>query len=222
MLAPGCDPLQIARACVEERRFAELYLADLDAIQEGRPQFDLIRRLTDLPVDFLLDLGIRSAHDLDQARRRLGSERIRYVLATETLSNVDELRRSIAESDAIDRIAIGLDFVRGSFRTGAGDGRESVEVWIGAAQSAGIADVVALDLDRVGSDLGFAWPAALGASSAFRSFSRKISGGGIRSLDDLRCAGKAGCDGVLVGSALHDGRISPADLTPAALSKRPS
>jgi phosphoribosylformimino-5-aminoimidazole carboxamide ribotide isomerase len=35
-----------------------------------------------------------------------------------------------------------------------------------------------------------------------------ISGGGVRSHDDLRLLSSAGCDWVLVASALHDGRLS--------------
>jgi phosphoribosylformimino-5-aminoimidazole carboxamide ribotide isomerase len=39
-----------------------------------------------------------------------------------------------------------------------------------------------------------------------------IGGGGIRSIDEVRRLTNAGFDRVLVASALHDGRITPADL----------
>ena len=80
------------------------------------------------------------------------------------------------------------------------------------ALRAGVDCVVALDLDRVGSDAGFALPGELGESPAFRAFANRISGGGVRSIDDLKGARAAGCDGALVGSALHDGRLSPRAL----------
>ena len=51
-----------------------------------------------------------------------------------------------------------------------------------------------------------------------REISRKwphielIGGGGVRALADLRSLRAAGCRGALVASALHDGRLSAADL----------
>jgi phosphoribosylformimino-5-aminoimidazole carboxamide ribotide isomerase len=35
-----------------------------------------------------------------------------------------------------------------------------------------------------------------------------FAGGGVRDEDDLRRLADAGCDGVLVATALHDGRLT--------------
>jgi len=37
-------------------------------------------------------------------------------------------------------------------------------------------------------------------------------GGGVRGAEDLRSVAASGCDAVLVASALHDGRLTAADL----------
>jgi phosphoribosylformimino-5-aminoimidazole carboxamide ribotide isomerase len=43
-----------------------------------------------------------------------------------------------------------------------------------------------------------------------------VSGGGVRGVDDLKQLRDAGCDYALVASALHDGRITRADLNAAS------
>ena len=40
-----------------------------------------------------------------------------------------------------------------------------------------------------------------------------VAGGGIRGVEDLLRLAEAGCDAVLVASALHDGRITIEDLS---------
>ena len=39
-----------------------------------------------------------------------------------------------------------------------------------------------------------------------------ITGGGVRGVEDLRQFRQAGVSGVLVASALHDGRLTPAEV----------
>jgi phosphoribosylformimino-5-aminoimidazole carboxamide ribotide isomerase len=39
-----------------------------------------------------------------------------------------------------------------------------------------------------------------------------VAGGGVRGVDDLARLADTGCDGALVATALHDGRIRAADV----------
>ncbi len=39
-----------------------------------------------------------------------------------------------------------------------------------------------------------------------------LAGGGVRNADDLRRLKASGCDAALVATALHDGRITAADV----------
>ena len=69
-----------------------------------------------------------------------------------------------------------------------------------------------LDLAAVGIDGG---PQAAAACRPIRQSHpdvELISGGGVRGLADLKAFEEAGCDAVLVASALHDGRLSPKDV----------
>lgn len=215
ILVQGSDPVDAAKAFVERFGFDEIYVADLDALQEGRPQFDLLRRIADLPVRLLLDLGIGRPEDVERARRELSRSNTCFVLATEASESVASFQDCLAAFDTCEDAALGLDYLQGRFRTRQQaaafipEPDRSPDAWMVAAQAADVTAVIALDLDRVGSDSGFAWPDGLEVSTNFRNFRRKIAGGGIRSAEDLLVAGRAGCDAVLVGSALHDGRIAP-------------
>jgi phosphoribosylformimino-5-aminoimidazole carboxamide ribotide isomerase len=217
VLLRGSDPVELAKTLIERFGFQELYVADLDALQGGPAQFDLLRRIAEAPVRLLFDLGIGLPEQVERARQELPVANLGFVLATEASPGVEAFRDCLAAMDVPTQATLGLDYVRGGFRTkrrptvaAPESGAAGPEAWMVAALQAGVETVVALDLDRVGSDRGFAWPGGLALSSDFRRFRRKISGGGIRSLDDVRAACAAGCDAVLVGSALHDGRIAPA------------
>jgi phosphoribosylformimino-5-aminoimidazole carboxamide ribotide isomerase len=67
--------------------------------------------------------------------------------------------------------------------------------------------VLVLDLAAVGSGTG---PHNLDTIAALKHLVgvRVLAGGGVRGAEDLRVLAEAGCDGVLVGTALHDGRIA--------------
>jgi phosphoribosylformimino-5-aminoimidazole carboxamide ribotide isomerase len=42
-----------------------------------------------------------------------------------------------------------------------------------------------------------------------------LAGGGVRDVEDLRALAARGCDGALVATALHDGRIGARDIAAA-------
>jgi phosphoribosylformimino-5-aminoimidazole carboxamide ribotide isomerase len=50
-----------------------------------------------------------------------------------------------------------------------------------------------------------------------------LAGGGVRGYEDLARLADAGCDGALVATALHDGRLCAADVASAhRLQGRPT
>ena len=84
------------------------------------------------------------------------------------------------------------------------------------AAAAGAETLLALDLGRVGTGRGV----DLGLLQSLRRRLpdiRLLAGGGILTRSDLEQMRDAGCDAALVASAIHNGRLSPADL--AAVSQ---
>jgi phosphoribosylformimino-5-aminoimidazole carboxamide ribotide isomerase len=77
-----------------------------------------------------------------------------------------------------------------------------------------------MTLARVGSGEG---PdlARLGQIMGKNPGHRLYAAGGVRDLDDLKGLNDAGAAGVLVASALHDGRIGPDALARFASTSKP-
>ncbi len=71
--------------------------------------------------------------------------------------------------------------------------------------------MIVLDLTRVGLGQGAGSESLCRHLRALASDVEIISGGGVRSLADLRSLAAAGCDAALVASALHDGRLRVED-----------
>jgi len=71
-----------------------------------------------------------------------------------------------------------------------------------------------IDLARVGTGRGLDLDLLASVRDATRG-SRLLAGGGVRGVEDLARLADVGCDGALVATALHDGRITAADVAAA-------
>jgi phosphoribosylformimino-5-aminoimidazole carboxamide ribotide isomerase len=79
------------------------------------------------------------------------------------------------------------------------------------AANAGVGTILMLDLGRIGTGCGV----DLGLLEALRRRfpnHRLLAGGGVLTRLDLERIRDAGCDGALVASAIHSGRVTAADL----------
>jgi phosphoribosylformimino-5-aminoimidazole carboxamide ribotide isomerase len=95
-----------------------------------------------------------------------------------------------------------------------GAGPEAVAVAEQAA-GAGVESLLVLDLGRVGTGVGV----DLGLIETLRHRLpgvRLLAGGGVLTRRDLERMRDAGCDGALVASAIHSGRLSFGDLAAVA------
>jgi phosphoribosylformimino-5-aminoimidazole carboxamide ribotide isomerase len=202
--APG-DALSLAREYVDTLRVDDLYVADLDAIVTGRAPSPVIETLAALGVPLWLDAGVSS---VNAAARALDAGATRVIIGLETLSSIDILGR-ISESVGGQRIAFSLDLRNGEPITveSAAHRNMSADAIARAAADAGVRAMTIIDLARVGIGDG----PDLAAISRIRDAVPGVlllAGGGVRGEDDLARLAAAGCDGALVASALHDGRLS--------------
>jgi phosphoribosylformimino-5-aminoimidazole carboxamide ribotide isomerase len=81
----------------------------------------------------------------------------------------------------------------------------------GQAAAMGVGAILVLDLGRVGTGTGV----DLGLLEALRRRHpavRLFAGGGVLTRKDLERMEESGCDGALVASALHVGRITAEDV----------
>ena len=77
--------------------------------------------------------------------------------------------------------------------------------------AAGVKSIIVLDVARVG---GAAGPdlEMLNRIRRVVTGAALLAGGGVRGLDDLKLLARIGCDGALMATALHDGRLTTSDL----------
>jgi len=208
-LTSSTQPLEIARAFRDHFGLTELYLADLDAIAGRRPAFDVYANLRADGFRLWVDAGIRHAADgdvLDFA----GIEGI--VAGLETLAGptvLEELCRYLGSS----RIVFSLDLKHGGLLGNRLAWQSSDPLALARqAVACGVSRLIVLDLAHVG----------VGGGTGTLELCRRlmttfpaveiIAGGGIRDRADLEQLRECGVAGVLIASALHDGRLSRTDL----------
>jgi len=192
---------------------SEIYAADLDAILTQRPQDEVTRSLSSMPAPLWLDAGVRS---VDDARRAIDIGASRIVVGLETLPSFEVLS-AICAAVGSERVAFSLDLRNSQpiATNGANiDGAGSPEEIAGMAAISGSGTLIAIDLARVGTGRGLDVDLLRRIHSAAPGL-KLIAGGGIREWDDLVRLASAGCDGALIATALHDGRIGAVEILEA-------
>jgi HisA/HisF family protein len=205
---PG-DALALAHGYTERLGLTELYAADLDSIRGAAPQDTVIAGLAALGAPLWLDAGVST---VDRARHALDLGAAGVVVGLETLAAFDALT-SICAAIGGDRVAFSLDVRDGEpvVAAAASLRHEPVDLLAARAAGSGVGSVIVIDLARVGGGQGLDMALIARVRDAVPSLTL-LAGGGVRGPDDVRRLAAAGCDGVLVATALHDGRIGAAEI----------
>lgn len=198
-LSADAQPLNVARGLFDVYAFRKLYVADLDAITGLGRNVHLVPALSAaLPnVEIWLDAGVASRK---AARSVLAAPVATLVAGSESVETLSEITDILAE--APERSVLSLDF-RGTEFMGPPALLDNAALWPGR--------VIVMTLQRVGSDEGPDLERV--ADIIARAGRRKVyAAGGVRARADLLALKSAGAAGVLVASALHEGKISAGDL----------
>lgn len=211
-LVGGADPLELAQAFRHQLHLEICYLADLDAILHGRPNLRLFERMRAEGLRLMVDAGVRHRAD---AREILSAGAERVILGLETSAGPDSLRE-IVDDLGPDRVVFSLDLKEGEPLTPPGSSWQFLgpRQIVSRVVELGIQAVILLDLAAVG--MGHGVPTAELCTALRLEFPglRLITGGGVRDVVDLEREARRGAAAVLVASALHDGRLSAADVQP--------
>ncbi|KQT47498.1 nickel transporter [Aureimonas sp. Leaf454] len=192
-LSDTADPVAVAEGLQGLGPFRAFYIADLDAIEGGAVQHGVLDRLSAAfpATEFWVDAGVADAQG---ARALLARPQTVAVIGSETLRAVDELD-ALAEEP---RVVLSLDY-RGDAFVGPAGLLARPEIWPDR--------VIAMTLAQVGSGAG---PdlARLAEVKRLAGPGRQIfAAGGVRGPEDVTRLDAEGISGVLVASALHDGRL---------------
>jgi HisA/HisF family protein len=204
---------RLADAYIGVLGISEMYVADLDAILDQRPQEEIAGELVSLGAPVWLDAGVRA---VDDARRAIALGTSSVIVALETLPSFDVLA-DICAQIGNDRVAFSLDLRDGQpilIKGAHADGARTPEEIASLAVASGAGSVIAIDLARVGTGRGLDVDLLSRIHKAVPE-STLVAGGGIRGWDDLVQVSKAGCSAALIATALHDGRITAAEISDA-------
>jgi phosphoribosylformimino-5-aminoimidazole carboxamide ribotide isomerase len=219
--APG-DALALAHQYADRFGLTELYVADLDAIMTASRQSaqvfqdGLVADLAGLDTTLWLDAGTSSVAG---GRRALALGATSVVVGLETLPSFDAVE-AICAAIGGERVAFSLDLRRGvpvtmsALASEQSVPNEPASRLAARAAAAGAGHICVIDLARVGLQEGPDFGSIASVREAAPGLTL-VAGGGIRGLEDLRRLAEAGCDGALVGTALHQGRLTAADIVTA-------
>jgi phosphoribosylformimino-5-aminoimidazole carboxamide ribotide isomerase len=205
-------PIPLATALRDGLGLEALYLADLDAIEGGPPSLAIYRGLADLGLDLWIDAGLHDARSAD-CLCDLKIPGLNYVIGLESVAGPDGLA-GMVDRVGSDRTIFSLDLFDGRPRSSPGADwmTEDPVVIAERAIAEGVRRLIILELTRVGTGRGLGTDHLLSRIlAAHPEIEVSVGGGisGIREIEDLR---EAGASAVLVGSAIHDGRIGRREL----------
>jgi phosphoribosylformimino-5-aminoimidazole carboxamide ribotide isomerase len=201
------DPVERAREWVRQGAQA-IHVVDLDGAEEGRPvQLELLRRIARaVGVPLQVGGGVRSIEDL-HAVRGAGAQRI--IIGTAAVENRDLRLRAVEEAG--DSVVVAVDAHEGVVATHGWRRSSGVSVLDLSKElvADGVASVLYTDVARDGTDAGV----ALQSTAAVAKIIPTIASGGVRGKEDVSMLSRTpGVGGVVVGTALYEGRVTLREL----------
>jgi phosphoribosylformimino-5-aminoimidazole carboxamide ribotide isomerase len=212
ILSDSAQPLAVAKA-FRNLGFSDLYVADLDAIIDCTTSFGGLKQVAESSgIKLMVDAGITN---IDRAKSLLNNGVSKVVVGTETMQSKSFVGEAVKHL-GVDRVIVSLDLKGDKVLAKEGfDGAKEPISLLREFKEMGLAEVIVLDLSRVGSGEGI-------NIDLLRKVIDEVSletfvGGGVRSIEDLVQLRDLGVSGVLVATALHTGKISVKQLKQAKL-----
>ncbi len=207
-------PGEVARAIADHYGFGEFYLADLNAIDGAPPAQAIYDSLHAAGYRLWIDAGVRTPAD---ASRLAALGVCRVVVGLETVAGPDAVA-AIGAALGPDRVVFSLDLKAGQPLGDLRPWQAATADGIAArAITAGITQLLVLDLAHVGSAAGTGTAALCTRLHRAYPAVSLAAGGGVRGMADVRRLYECGVRDVLVASALHAG-----DFTQSALDDEPA
>jgi phosphoribosylformimino-5-aminoimidazole carboxamide ribotide isomerase len=211
------DPVERAREW-ERQGAVAIHVVDLDGAETGRPvQLDLIERMaSEVNVPLQVGGGIRTLEDLCAARES-GAQRV--VMGTAAVGNRSLRLECVEKAGA--SLVVAVDARDGLVATHGWRRSSGISVLDLSAELAadGVPSVLFTDVARDGMDAG----AALERTASVSKVIPTIASGGVRGAEDVAALSTTpGVVGVVVGTALYEGRVTLAQLMAASRQRHPT
>lgn len=221
-LTRSSDPLDVAKAIYGQTGCTEFYMADIDTFAGAAPNWTAYQRIADQGFQLWVDAdwsGSR-ADQLIALAETLGCDGcITPIVSSETLQQRSDLERlEKLRASGLSPI-FSIDLRAGELISKGATSAESdlkgttVTDLAEMAIQRGVEHLILIDVASVGSESG---PSHLDLIREIRNYAPDVeltSGGGIRTAEDAQAMLAAGCQHVLVASAIHACQFTPDDVT---------
>lgn len=189
------SPIKIAGALKAAGAY-RIYIADLDSIEGGGSNFQIIKEINNKHISVMLDCG---AYNIETVERAL-EVADKVIVATETLRNIEDLNQ-IFNTFPKDKLVVSIDIKNNELYSKYL--KISLEEIIQKIKELDPAEVILLDISMVGTEKGININLI---NKIDRIGEILIIGGGIRAKDIVKLE-KLGLNKFLVGSTLHSGNL---------------
>lgn len=201
------DPVSTARAFLSAgAKF--IHMVDLDGARGGiRRNSEIVRAVAQTGIRVELGGGIRSMADLD-AVFALGVWRA--VIGSAAVSDPDFVRTAI-ETYGADRIAVGIDALKGKVRTSGWESDSGLDYleFARSMEEIGVNAIIFTDIDTDGMLSG---PSCQALAELQNAVSCRITAsGGVSCNEDIRELKRRGLDAAIIGKAWYAGKIDLAE-----------
>jgi phosphoribosylformimino-5-aminoimidazole carboxamide ribotide isomerase len=203
------DPLEVALQ-IEDNGIKYLHLVDLDGAASKKPEnFRILEKIavkTNLKIDF--GGGIRSHENLISA---FNAGAMQVTVGSIAARDPDLFLAWLSELGA-DKIILGADCKDRKISVSGWSEDSDIDIieFISDFSSKGVSYVICTDINKDGMLQG-------PSGDLYKEILDKvkinlIASGGISSMKDIENVSEAGCEGVIIGKAIYEGRINLKDL----------
>jgi phosphoribosylformimino-5-aminoimidazole carboxamide ribotide isomerase len=203
------DPLEVARQ-VEDNGISFLHLVDLDGAKNKRIEnlkvLEKIARKTNLRIDF--GGGIRSDEDL---RRVFNAGAVQVTVGSIAVADPELFMKWLSEYGP-DKLILGADYKERKISASGWleNSDKDLIIFLSEYKNKGVKYTICTDIERDGMLKG-------PASDLYKEILDNveinlIASGGISSLKEVDDIRETGCEGVIIGKAFYEGKITLQEL----------
>lgn len=204
------NPVEVAKQ-FENEGIKYLHLVDLDGAKSGKIVNHKILEAIALQTNLYIDFGggIKTETDLNTAFNAGAQQITAGSIAVKSPELVYEWLSNFGP----DKIILGADCLNRKIATGGWLENSELDVidFIKAYQEKGISNVICTDISKDGMLQGASNELYTEILSSVNV--NLIASGGISSMDDVLQMQEIGCEGVIIGKAIYEGKISLKDLS---------
>ncbi|MCA9011677.1 MAG: hypothetical protein KDB01_18115 [Planctomycetaceae bacterium] len=208
-LTSDAQPVEVLKALMANFVCGDFYVADLDGIEGRGLNHSTITEMVLTGGSLIVDAGVTT---ISGAEILLETGVSKVVLPSESLRDLSTLEILLNHLDS-DNLVFSIDLRHGNLliEDPAWQGRSPLDL-ARFVIDLGLRKIIVLDLAAVGTGNGVPTLQLCRDIRHMAPEANIISGGGVDSIACVQSAADAGLDGLLIASALHDGRLTPAAL----------